>query len=109
MAMLVSRWRTYSEGLRTWRLTLLHLKGRKDLEMSSAISFYGKRSLSSFQARRQGQQVHPPTVVVVAVAAAVVVVVLAVHLHLRHVSQRLPVHNVRRVIRRRPPVLVRRV
>ncbi|KAK1603628.1 hypothetical protein QYE76_027301 [Lolium multiflorum] len=50
-------------GFEDWRLTLLHPKGREDLEVSSASSFYGKRSLSSFQARRQGKQVHPPVVV----------------------------------------------
>ncbi|KAK1677502.1 hypothetical protein QYE76_038350 [Lolium multiflorum] len=70
----------------------MSMKGRKDLEMSSASSFYGEEV---YQVSRRGANKSTPTVVV----AAVAVVVVVLHLHLLHVADAAPIH-----LRRKQPL-----
>ena len=55
LAMLKSGWMKSYRGFMIWSLTSLDLKMRGYSEKLWVLSFYGTRTTSSFQARRQGQ------------------------------------------------------
>ena len=53
LAMLESGWMKSYRGFMIWSLTSLDLKVRRHSDKFWVVSFYGTRSTSSFQARRQ--------------------------------------------------------